>query len=266
MKHQPVGDFEMPMALNQILRFENLSKVQINVFRYQKEYLIPLRIWKQQELPFILDLLLLSNGRAYHYVCIKDLRNLISNLEQQVPRSSSKKCRNCFQVCYTAENYERHNETCMQNEAATIKLPDETKNDLQFQNYQSRWLAPYVMYFDFESLIRPVATCSNTSDRRSSEIIERHEPCGFCLLVIEHKKPKPVFFKLERSSNCMQRVVKNLQKLARHLWNEAITSKIHRIISVSFQSMLYLWKRFSWKRKSLRSLSCQRKVLGFRTQ
>ena len=72
----------------------------------------------------------------------------------------------------------------MQNEAATIKLKDETKNDPHFQNYQSRWFAPYVMYFDFESLIRPVATCSNTSDRSSSDIIEKHEPCGFCLVVI----------------------------------------------------------------------------------
>ena len=36
MTNQPVGDFEMPMAFNQILRFENLNKVQVNVFRYQK--------------------------------------------------------------------------------------------------------------------------------------------------------------------------------------------------------------------------------------
>ena len=173
MTYQPVGDFEMPMAFNQILRFENLNKVQVNVFRFQKKEPIPLRISKRQQLPFILDLLLLCDGRAYHYVLIKDLKILVNNLKQQVPRSSSKLCRNCFHVCYTAEFYERHIETCLQNEAATTKLPDETKNDPQFQSYQSRLLAPYVLYFDFESLIRSVATCSNTSDRSSSEIIER---------------------------------------------------------------------------------------------
>ena len=201
MTHQRVGDFELPMAFNQISRFENLEKVQVNVIRYQKTGLIPLRISKRQELPFILDLLLLSDSRAYHYVLIKNLKVLISNLKQQVLRSSSKICRNCFHVCYTAEIYERHFETCMQNEAAAIKLPDETKNDPQFQNNQSRWFAPYVMSFEFESLIRPVATRSNTSGRSSSETIERHEPCGFCLVVIKHNNPEPVFFKLERSSN-----------------------------------------------------------------
>ena len=46
MTHEPVGDFEMPMAFNQIPRFENLNKVQVNVFRYQKKDLIPLRISK----------------------------------------------------------------------------------------------------------------------------------------------------------------------------------------------------------------------------
>ena len=63
---------------------------------------------------------------------------LFSDLNQQVPRSSIKKCLDCFHICYKAEIYERHVQTCMLNEAATIKLPDETKNDLQFQNNQSR--------------------------------------------------------------------------------------------------------------------------------
>ena len=142
MLHQPFGDFEMPMAFNQIPRFENLNKVQVNVFRYQKKDLIPLRISKRQELPFILDLLL-SDSQAYHYVLIKDLKILVSNLQQQVPRSSSKICCNCFHVCYTTEIYEGHIETCMQNEADRIKLPDESKRP-KFQNYQSRLFAPFV--------------------------------------------------------------------------------------------------------------------------
>ena len=142
MTHQPVGDFEMPMAFNQTPRFENLNKVQVNVFCYQKKDLIPLRISKRQKLPCFLDLLLLSNGEGYHYVLIRnDLEILVIFLKQKVPRSRSKICRNCFHVCYAAEIYERHIETCMQNEVATIKLPDETKNDLQFRNYLSRWFA-----------------------------------------------------------------------------------------------------------------------------
>ena len=177
-------------------------------------------------MPFILDLLPLSDGQADHYVLIKKLKILVSNLKQQVPRSSNKICRNRFHVCYTAKKYEKHIETCMQNEAATVKLPDQTKNDLQIQNYQPRWFAPNVKYFEFESVFKPVATCSNTSDRRSSVTIERHEPCGFCLVVIEHNKPEPVSFKLERSSKCRQRVVENLQKPAKDIYERK--KQLHR--------------------------------------
>ena len=81
--HHSVGDFVMPTAFNQIPTFENLNKVQVNVFRYQRRYLIPLRIPKRQEVPFIVDLLLFNNGQAYQYLLIEDLKLLVSNLKQQ---------------------------------------------------------------------------------------------------------------------------------------------------------------------------------------
>ena len=65
MTHQPVGDFEMPLVFNEIPKLENLNKVQVNVFCYQKNYLIPLRLSEPQEVPLILDFLLLSDCQAY---------------------------------------------------------------------------------------------------------------------------------------------------------------------------------------------------------
>ena len=84
MIHQPVGGFEMLMAFNQIPRFPNLIKYQVNVFRYQKIDLIPLRYLKRQDLPFILDLLVLRDCQAFHFVSIKDL-----NLQKTVWKRSS---------------------------------------------------------------------------------------------------------------------------------------------------------------------------------
>ena len=45
---------------------------------------------------------------------------------------------------------------------------------------------------------------------------------------------------MERFCIYMQSSVENLQK---HLWNEAATSKVQRMTSVSFRSVLVLWKR-----------------------
>ena len=95
--------------------------------RYQKKDLIPLQISKRQDLAFIFDHPNFSDGQPHHYVLIKDRKKLVSSLNQQVTRSSSRICCNCFPVFYTVEIYHRHNETCMQNKAASIKLPDESK-------------------------------------------------------------------------------------------------------------------------------------------
>ena len=209
--HQPVGAFEMPMALKEITRFVNLNEVQVNVFPSQKRDLNPPRMSKQQESPFMLDLLFLSVGQAYPYVLMEDL----NILKQQVPRCSSKNCGSCFHVCYTAQIYKRHFDTCMKNEVVPIKLPDKTEIYLHYQNYLSRWFTPYVMSFDFESLVKPVATCSNTADRNSNDIKERHEFCRFFLAVFEHYNPVPVFFKRKGRLFvfiALSKTYKNLQK------------------------------------------------------
>ena len=56
MTHEPVGNIEPPMAFNQNSGFENLVKIQVNVFCYQKKICIPLRMSKEQNVPFISDL------------------------------------------------------------------------------------------------------------------------------------------------------------------------------------------------------------------
>ena len=146
LTRRPLGDVDVTMAFDQNPRLGNLNK-KVSVFRYQKQDLIPLRLSKPEDLPFMLDLLL-GDGQAYHNVLTKDLKILVTNLKQQIPRSCSKICRSCLNACYTAEMYGKHLATCMQNEAATFKPPDVAKNNLRVQNYQTRWFAPLVMFFD----------------------------------------------------------------------------------------------------------------------
>ena len=70
------------------------------------------------------------------------------------------------------------------------------------------------MYFDFESFLRPVSTCSLNENVSSSSTIEIHETCGFALTVVEHNNPKPKYTQLDSSENCMKIFVKVLHKLA----------------------------------------------------
>ena len=82
---------------------------------------------------FIMDPLLPTDGQPHHYVLIKDLKILVGNIRQQVTRSISRICRNCFHIYSCEEVYHRHIERCFEFEAATIKMPNEKKQSLEFQ-------------------------------------------------------------------------------------------------------------------------------------
>ena len=218
LAHQPLGEYEMPMGFNQIPRFEKANKVQVNVFQYRQKNLIPILISKQNEFRFVLDLLLVTNGQTHHYVLIKDLKVLVNKIRGLSPRAGSVICRNCFHICSSDAIYQRHISSCREHDAATIIMPDSSKNQLHFKNLQSKWFVPFVFYFDFESLIKPVQRCTNNPEQSYSDTLEHHEPCGFCLVAVELNNPKPVFIKVERSENCMKSFAELLQQLAKDVY------------------------------------------------
>ena len=226
LAHQPVGDFEMPMGFNQIPKFERFNNVQVNVFHYRKKTLIPVLISKNRDSRFVIDLLLLTDGQRHHYVLIKDLKVFVNNIRGLSPRSGTVLCRNCFHICSTDEIYQCHVQSCLEHEAATIKMPPPEKSTLCFQNYQAKWFVPFVIYFDFESLIKPEQSCSNNPDGSFSQTIELHEPCGFCVAVVELDNPKPAFMKVERSPKCMQSFAILLQQLAKDIYGK---KQLHRV-------------------------------------
>ena len=92
-------------------------------------------------------------------------------------------------------------------------MPSENKNKVKFRNFKAPWLAPVVICFDLESIIQPLAQCCQESQKK--ETTELHKPCGFCLVGVEHEKKEPLFIQLERSEDCIEKLVKALEIIAR---------------------------------------------------
>ena len=53
---------------------------------------------------------------------------------------------------------------------------------MTFKNYYKQMKAPYVVYGDFECLVRKIATCE--PDNKRNLKTEKHEPCCFSYLVV----------------------------------------------------------------------------------
>ena len=62
--------------------------------RYQSEELIPIRISKELNCTFVTDLLLLSDGSAYHYVLINDLTKLVNFIRKEHHATEMKSAEN----------------------------------------------------------------------------------------------------------------------------------------------------------------------------
>ena len=205
------------MGFEDILEFEKLNDVPINVFGYNNGQLFPLKI-SSHESEFVMDLLLLYDGDHHHYVLITDLVKVVCYVRLIDVHYSYQICRNCFWICRDGlESYNVHMTNCGNNAPAVIHMPSSNQNSYNFTNLSATCFVPLVIYFDFESFLRPVSGCRATSSRAFTQIKEIHEPCGFALTVIDHHSSKPIFYQVYSSEDCMANFVKLLHKLARDI-------------------------------------------------
>ena len=127
-------------------------------------------------------------------------------------------CRNCFHICSSHEIYQRHLDNCLHFEAAEVIMPKNDHKRLSCNNYQTRWFAPVVVYFDLESLLVQV---SDESEQfvigQRTNVLEHHKACGFAIAAIEHGKTKPLHFHLERSETCIVKLLQVFHDLAKDI-------------------------------------------------
>ena len=122
-------------------------------------------IWKegtgthscQQEIRYRLwRWLILIGGWSSSSLCAQNkpnksnlnLTNLICRVNDRTLPSEDCLCRNCFHSCSSKEIYEWHIVSCFNNEPALIQMPKPEENKMNVTNFQARWFAPLVIYFD----------------------------------------------------------------------------------------------------------------------
>ena len=208
------------MGFEDIPAFEKLNDVQVNVmfklsFGYENRQLFPLKILSNES-EFVMDLLLLYDDDHHHYVLITHLVKIVCYVRCIDFRYCYRICRNCFWICRDGlESYNVHMINCGNNAPAVIHMPSSDQNSYQFANL-CNLVRALVIYFDFESFLRPVSGCRGPSSRAFTQVKEIHELCGFALTVIDHHSSKPIFYQVDSSEDCMASFVKLLQSCKRH--------------------------------------------------
>ena len=128
-----------------------------------------------------IHLLLICDGEKQHYCLIKDLSRLVSN---DLSKRKNKKfiCERCLNYFGSQKVLDVHIELCQEHEAVREKLP-EAGTFLSFQNYHKKMDLPFVIYADFESVIKPIHSVQPSPLNCYTEKKQIHIPVSFCYYV-----------------------------------------------------------------------------------
>ena len=171
---------EYPVSLKDIKRFEKQNlDISVSVLGYSKdEKIYPLRISKKEnKRKHNIVLLLIKDGDNSHYCLAKNLSALLSS---QVNKHKSKLyfCLNCLNGFDTMEKLEKHKEYCDEEESIKINMP-KPDTYIKFKNYLYSERAPFAIYADFESILKPLDTCKPDPNKSYTLKYQKHEPLSF---------------------------------------------------------------------------------------
>ena len=168
-----------PVSLRAIDRFEHLNpNISISVLGYNKEERVyPLRISKYTKRKHDIVLLLLKDGEKSHYCLVKNISALLSS---QINNKGHKRyfCLNCFNSFKDKDKLEEHKDYCYENESVKILMPQQG-TFLRFKNFLHSEKAPFAIYADFESLIKPMDNCDPDPNKSYTKKYQKHEPISF---------------------------------------------------------------------------------------
>ena len=177
-----------PVNLKAIDRFETQNpNISISVVGYNKVDLVhPIRISKYTGCDHDIVLLLLKeavkgeNGKIEektHYTLVKNKSALIAS-QINNHKGSRHICLNCFNSFNSPETLETHKEYCYENESVKTLMPP-PGTFLRFKNFPHSEKAPFAVYADFESLIKPMDNCNPDPNKSYTKKYQKHEPISF---------------------------------------------------------------------------------------
>ena len=163
IKHHPERisrkGLEFPVSIKKIDKFEkNNPGIAVNVlFSNKKNQNIytARRSERNVKCKKQVNLLMIVDGEKRHYTTIKFISRLLSKLNGKTRRAYHF-CMNCLNGFRTESARDKHYEYCSSNGHVKVKMPTEKEKWLKFHDGQYQFKIPFMLYADFESILKPV--------------------------------------------------------------------------------------------------------------
>lgn len=196
---------------NKSKNLKNKNEISINVFGFEKEF-FPLYISPLDHSTSKVDLLYVQSDGNSHYYMIKDLNRVLGFTKRCKNRHYF--CRRCLHGFIRGDLLNDHKPYCQQFDCQKVEYPTEDKdNILKFTNFHKKLRVPFVIYCDFETLVRKVDTCSPSPETSSTTHEAHFDPCGYAYQAVctnsKFTKP-PVVHRGQTGENVVEHFLDSL--------------------------------------------------------
>ena len=182
------GGIDFPTPVKQIDKLEKQNpNLAINVFGWEKDTVIVHRISSKEKSVKKINLTLIESGEIQHYCWVKRESALLFD---KAINNKTFYCMRCLTRFTRAHTLVEHEKYCsgVNGRPTKIDMPEEGENILTFQNHQKQLKAPYVIYADFEALVKKIQGCEHDPEKKCKSYTEKtewHEVCGYSYVVVK---------------------------------------------------------------------------------
>ena len=214
---------EFPVSIKKIDKFEkNNPGIAVNVlFSNKKNQNISRRSERNIKCKKQVNLIMIVDGEKRHYTTIKSISRRLSKLSGKT-RCAYHFCMNCLNGFRKASARDKHYKYCISNGYVKFKMPSEKEKWLKFHDGQYQFKVPFMLYADFESVLKPVderygdRTNTMKTERKGNasftEKINTHVPSGWCVHSTFAYGDVPDPLKMYRGKECVERSVEYIEE------------------------------------------------------
>ena len=90
-------------------------------------------------------------------------------------------CLNCFTSFRTTNAIKKHGNFCRDHDYGYVEIPNKECNILKYNLEEKSMEISFVIYADFESILKEISTCSNDPKKSSTTKTSKHIPSDLSL-------------------------------------------------------------------------------------
>ena len=126
-----------------------------------------------------INLLMVSEDGINHDTAIKSLSRLLksSNTKHKCKQHF---CMNCLQGFMQESSRDQHQVYCENNESVRVEMPKQGST-VEFKDGQNQFKVPFIMYADFESILKPMDHGSSDHNQPYTNEVNQHMPSCWCV-------------------------------------------------------------------------------------